>query len=96
LPDKLLHDTDQREYHLSPQLKPYVSGIEDEFIIFAAYFVPVAVCMFRSLCTRIGHFHEPWPPPMSRGALGYARYRKNQRAGELRSKGQCLGRTGVG
>ncbi|MBW2193037.1 MAG: phospholipase D family protein [Deltaproteobacteria bacterium] len=39
-PEKLLHDFDKTEYHLSPKLKPYMEGVEKELIIFSPYFVP--------------------------------------------------------
>ena len=39
-PEKLLHDFDETEYHLVPKLKPYVTGLKDELIIFSPYFVP--------------------------------------------------------
>jgi len=39
-PDKLLHGNHKREYHLAPQLAPYVSATREELVIFAAYFVP--------------------------------------------------------
>jgi putative cardiolipin synthase len=39
-PEKILHDTGQKEYHLAPQLKPYVEGVQKELIIFSPYFVP--------------------------------------------------------
>jgi putative cardiolipin synthase len=39
-PEKILHDTDQTEYHLAPQLKPYFNGVQNELIIFSPYFVP--------------------------------------------------------
>ena len=37
---KLTHDTDDTQYHLSEQLKPYLADIEKELIIFSPYFVP--------------------------------------------------------
>ncbi len=39
-PEKILHDTSKREYHLAPQLKPYLEGLQKELIIFSPYFVP--------------------------------------------------------
>lgn len=39
-PEKMLHETGGREYHLVPQLKPYVEGVRKELIIFSPYFVP--------------------------------------------------------
>jgi putative cardiolipin synthase len=39
-PEKILHDFDKTEYHLSPQLEPYLDKIKEEFIIFSPYFVP--------------------------------------------------------
>ena len=39
-PEKLLHDTDRTEFHLSGQLRPYLAKIQDELIIFSPYFVP--------------------------------------------------------
>jgi len=39
-PEKLLHDTGEKEYQLAPQLKPYAEGVQKELIIFSPYFVP--------------------------------------------------------
>jgi cardiolipin synthase C len=39
-PEKILHDFDETQFHLSPQLKPYKEGLDKEFIIFSPYFVP--------------------------------------------------------
>jgi putative cardiolipin synthase len=39
-PEKLLHGFDKTEYHLSPQLEPYLNAIKEELIIFSPYFVP--------------------------------------------------------
>ena len=39
-PEKLLHDTGQKEYQLAPQLKPYMDGVQKELILFSPYFVP--------------------------------------------------------
>jgi putative cardiolipin synthase len=39
-PEKLLHPVDRSEYHLSPELQPYVEGIEKECIILSPYFIP--------------------------------------------------------
>jgi cardiolipin synthase C len=39
-PEKLLHDTGEKEYQLAPQLKPYVDGVQKELILFSPYFVP--------------------------------------------------------
>jgi len=39
-PEKLLHDTGEKEYQLAPQLKPYVEGVQKELILFSPYFVP--------------------------------------------------------
>jgi cardiolipin synthase C len=39
-PEKILHDFDDKEYHLSPQLKPYFEDVKKELIIFSPYFVP--------------------------------------------------------
>jgi putative cardiolipin synthase len=39
-PEKILHDADKKEFHLAPQLAPYLEGIEKELIIFSPYFVP--------------------------------------------------------
>ena len=36
-PQKLLHDTDETQYHLSAQLKPHKEGIEEELIIFSVF-----------------------------------------------------------
>ena len=39
-PEKILHDFDKTEYHLSPQLQPYFQQLKKELIIFSPYFVP--------------------------------------------------------
>jgi putative cardiolipin synthase len=39
-PEKLLHDFGETQYHLSPQLEPYLKAIKKELIIFSPYFVP--------------------------------------------------------
>ncbi len=39
-PEKLLHPVDKSEYHLSPELQPYVEGIKKECIILSPYFIP--------------------------------------------------------
>jgi putative cardiolipin synthase len=39
-PEKILHDFDKTEYHLSPHLAPYFEGVHKELIIFSPYFVP--------------------------------------------------------
>ncbi len=39
-PEKLLHDTGRTEFHLAPQLAPYLEGVDRELIIFSPYFVP--------------------------------------------------------
>ena len=39
-PEKILHDFDEKEYHLSPQIKPYFENVQKELIIFSPYFVP--------------------------------------------------------
>ncbi|TFH32559.1 MAG: phospholipase D family protein [Deltaproteobacteria bacterium] len=39
-PEKMLHDKGEKEYQLTPQLKPYVEGVQKELIIFSPYFVP--------------------------------------------------------
>ena len=39
-PEKLLHDTGEKEYQLAPQLKPYADGVQKELIVFSPYFVP--------------------------------------------------------
>ena len=41
-PEKLLHNTSKIEYHLGPQLKPYLEQVKNELIIFSPYFVPGA------------------------------------------------------
>ena len=40
LPEKLLQDKSNTEYHLSKKLEPYIEQIEKELIIFSPYFVP--------------------------------------------------------
>src|SRR5512139_776315 len=39
-PEKMLHETGEKEYQLAPQLKPYAEGVQEELIIFSPYFVP--------------------------------------------------------
>lgn len=39
-PEKLVHDFDETQFHLSPMLKPYLDGVAKELIIFSPYFVP--------------------------------------------------------
>ena len=39
-PEKILHDFDKIEYHLSPKLAPYFDGVQEELLIFSPYFVP--------------------------------------------------------
>jgi putative cardiolipin synthase len=39
-PEKILHDFDESEYHLTPKLAPYFDGVQEELIIFSPYFVP--------------------------------------------------------
>jgi putative cardiolipin synthase len=39
-PEKILHDTGEKEYQLAPELKPYAEGVQKELIIFSPYFVP--------------------------------------------------------
>jgi len=39
-PEKLKHGFDKTEYHLTPQLKPYVEDVKNELILFSPYFVP--------------------------------------------------------
>ena len=39
-PEKILHEFDKTEYHLSPHLAPYFEGVQEELIIFSPYFVP--------------------------------------------------------
>ena len=39
-PEKLLHDFDQTQYHLIPQIAPFFDGVQKELIIFSPYFVP--------------------------------------------------------
>lgn len=50
-PLKLTHDTDETQYHLSAQLRPYLEQIETELIIFSPYFVPgkSGVAFFQTL-----------------------------------------------
>ena len=50
-PQKLTHDTDETQYHLSAQLKPYLEDIEKELVIFSPYFVPgkTGVAFFKTL-----------------------------------------------
>lgn len=39
-PEKLLHDLDETQYRLTPKLLPYLKSVQEELIIFSAYFVP--------------------------------------------------------
>jgi len=39
-PEKVLHDIDDKAYHLAPALAPYLKSLEKELIIFSPYFVP--------------------------------------------------------
>ena len=50
-PQKLTHATDDTQYHLSEQLKPYLADIQKELIIFSPYFVPgkSGVAFFKTL-----------------------------------------------
>ncbi|MBW2671204.1 MAG: phospholipase D family protein [Deltaproteobacteria bacterium] len=50
-PQKLTHATDDTQYHLSKQLKPYLMDIEKELIILSPYFVPgkPGVAFFKTL-----------------------------------------------
>ena len=50
-PQKLTHDTDDTQYHLSEQLKPYLADIKKELIIFTPYFVPgkSGMAVFKAL-----------------------------------------------
>lgn len=39
-PEKVLHDFEDDQYHLAPQLKPYLDAIKNELLIISPYFVP--------------------------------------------------------
>ena len=39
-PEKIQHDAAKKEFHLMPQLRPYLEDIKTELIIFSPYFVP--------------------------------------------------------
>jgi len=39
-PDKILTGIHDSEYHLIPQLQPYITGLKSELIIFSPYFIP--------------------------------------------------------
>jgi putative cardiolipin synthase len=39
-PEKLIHDTGEKEYQLLPKLTPFLEGVDKELIIFSPYFVP--------------------------------------------------------
>jgi putative cardiolipin synthase len=39
-PEKITHKTSETEFHLMPQLAPYLEGVEKELIIISPYFVP--------------------------------------------------------
>ncbi len=39
-PEKILHKTNNTQFHLFPQIIPYLDGVEKELIIFSPYFVP--------------------------------------------------------
>lgn len=53
-PDKITHGTDRAEYHLTPQLEPYVASMQRELIVLSAYFVPgrEGVRFFKDLRQR--------------------------------------------
>jgi len=38
-PEKILHDFNETQFHLSPKLSPYWEGVHNELIIFSPYFV---------------------------------------------------------
>ncbi len=40
LPEKILHHPGKTEFHLVPQLAPYIDSLKKELIIFSPYFVP--------------------------------------------------------
>ncbi len=40
LPQKIQHDLDQTQLHLSSQLRPYLENLESDLVIFSPYFVP--------------------------------------------------------
>jgi len=39
-PEKIVSDRDQKQYHLGPQLAPYINAVTQELIIVSPYFVP--------------------------------------------------------
>lgn len=54
MPEKIIHDTGKKEYHLAPQLSPYIDQLTNELIIYSAYFVPgrEGVQFLKELCER--------------------------------------------
>ncbi|HET6370802.1 MAG TPA: phospholipase D family protein, partial [Nitrospiria bacterium] len=53
-PEKILHEVGEKQYHLAPQLAPFVNGLRKELIIFSAYFVPgkEGTELLSELCRR--------------------------------------------
>jgi putative cardiolipin synthase len=39
-PEKLTHNRSETQFHLAPQLAPFLNSIQEELIIFSPYFVP--------------------------------------------------------
>jgi len=39
-PEKIVHDFSKKEYHMAPQLRPYIEDVQEELIIVSPYFVP--------------------------------------------------------
>jgi putative cardiolipin synthase len=39
-PEKIVHGFSKEEYHMAPQLKPYIEDVQEELIIVSPYFVP--------------------------------------------------------
>jgi putative cardiolipin synthase len=81
-PEKILHDTGEKEYQLAPQLKPYVEGVRKELIIFSPYFVPgeagtafLTVLAARGVRVRI-LTNSLASNDVSVVHAGYAKYRK--------------------
>ncbi len=81
-PDKIAHGTNRTEYHLTPQLDPYVEGMKEELIAVSAYFVPgrAGVSFLTDLARRgirvriLTNSLASTDVPVVHA--GYARYRK--------------------
>jgi putative cardiolipin synthase len=81
-PEKLTLDTDNTEYRLTEQLRPYLEGVENELIIFSPYFVPgkagvAFLKMLRDKDVRVRILTNSLSSTdVSAVHAGYSRYRK--------------------